>query len=273
MTSQPGQAWRSYYQSGPPNWLDPEHATIDFLAEWARGEWIARLLDAAGQRAWAGRRVLEAGCGTGIYSIALAWRGCAVDAFDYNAESLDIARYLVRKAERSGHSLPIGLYQGDLLNIPAAANSYDLVFNQAVLEYFADSEREAALREMARVTKPNGRVVAIVQHTDHPFQAIWQRQGWQGYTNQPAVIAYTPRRLARDLAAAGLGDVYLDGIRPWKAFFFHAAWFERRASTAHMAYLGHRLLERRVTLPRVIRRQLGVQLVGAGTKHSAASAS
>jgi SAM-dependent methyltransferase len=266
MTSEPGQAWGAYYQSGSLTWLDPEHTTVDFLLRWARGEWITRLLGAAGQLGGPRRHALEAGCGTGIYSIALALLGFSVDAFDYNAESLEIASYLIRKVERQGYYLAIRLYQGDLLNIPAAPNTYNLVFNQAVLEYFSDGERQAALREMARVTKPGGRVAAIVQHTGHPFQPIWRYQGWPGYINQPPVIAYTPQVLAGDFAAAGLSNIYLDGIRPWKAFFFQAAWYERRAWLAHLSYLTSQLLERGAALPRFMRRHLGVQLVGAGTK-------
>jgi ubiquinone/menaquinone biosynthesis C-methylase UbiE len=164
MSSQAGEAWRSYYQAGAVTWLHPEQLTVEWLLRWSKSEWITRMLRATGLRPGIHTRVLEAGCGTAVYGIALALMGYSVDAFDYNAEALEIARYLIGKIERSGYSLPIRVFQGDLLHIPSMPNKYDLVFNQAVLEYFVEGDRHTALTEMARVTKRGGNVVAIVQH-------------------------------------------------------------------------------------------------------------
>jgi SAM-dependent methyltransferase len=266
MSSQPGQAWRTYYQAGSLTWLNPEQLTSDWLIRWTRSEWITRMLRATGLRPGRHCRVLEAGCGTGVYGIALALMGYPVDAFDYNLEAVDIARYLVRKIERSGYSLPIRVYQGDLLHIPAAPNTYDLVFNQAVLEYFGDGDRQAAIREMARVTKRGGNVVAIVQHTGHPFRPLWTYLDWPGYTNQPPVAEYTPKILGTDLESAGFSSIFLDGIRPWKAFFFWPAWYTRRQWTEKLVYLIDRALERGVPLPNIARQYLGIQMLGMGTK-------
>ena len=86
-------------------------------------------------------RVLEAGCGTGMFGLSLAVLGCAVEAFDYK------------------RCAPLCLCTG----------------NQSET---AESERVQALREMARVARPGGWVVVIVQHTGHPFRNLWRWLGW-----------------------------------------------------------------------------------------------
>jgi predicted SAM-dependent methyltransferase len=50
-------------------------------------------------------------------------------------------------------------------------DSFDLTFNAGVLEHFTFEERQKALREMSRVTKPGGCVlVAIPNHFSKPYR-------------------------------------------------------------------------------------------------------
>lgn len=237
------------------------------MVRFTRSDWIQKMLRAAQLTSSAGIRILEAGCGTAMYALCLAILGFTVDAFDYNPGALEFARRLEVTARQIMPDLKIQLALGNLLDIQAEANSYDLVFNQAVLDYFCDdAERQRALAEMTRVTKPGGSVAVIVQHTGHPFRRAWERQGWHGYDNQPPTALQTPARLERELRAAGLENVRVDGLYPWKAFFFYPAWHRRWRATENAAYLLGEFLHRFAPMPRPLRAYLGLQFLAIGRK-------
>lgn len=104
----------------------------------------------------AGQRVLEVGPGTGYYSLDVAdWlspRG-QLDIFDLQQEMLD--HTLTQARERGIEN--ITPTQGDARELPYADASFDAAYLVAVLGEIP--EQEAALRELARVLKPGGRLV------------------------------------------------------------------------------------------------------------------
>ena len=225
------------------------------------------MLDHTGFHPDSNPSILEAGCGTAMYAIALSLLGFSVHAFDYNNEALDIGRYLMRKVRSNGHSISLRLYQDNLLSVRSPSDTYDLVFNQAVLEYFCDEdERKKALSEIVRVTRPGGWVAVIVQHTDHPFQRLWEKMGWPGYVNQPPVTTFTPARLSEELRQAELSNISVDGIYPWKAFFFWPPWYQRWKWTHDAIYVLGRMLSLAAPLPCILRRHLAIQILAVGRK-------
>jgi ubiquinone/menaquinone biosynthesis C-methylase UbiE len=107
-----------------------------------------------------GRAVLDAGCGAGRFSIAIAETGSPVVALDISGEQLRIAR---SKVEEAGMEPPVTSYLvGDVRALPFPDASFDTtVCYGAVLNYlFADAE--GALRELVRVTRPGGAVLVSV---------------------------------------------------------------------------------------------------------------
>lgn len=264
--SSAGEAWKPFYQAGNLTWYDPANFNVDYLLRLARSEWITRILRGTGLEPGPHLSVLEAGCGTGQFAIALALAGCRVKAFDYNEEALDIARRLADKAAAAGHKLSIEFYRDDLLKPRRSAGDYDLVFNQAVLEYFrAEGERKQAVDAMVRFARSGGWVAAVVQHTGHAFGPLWKRLGWQGYSNQPSVSLCTPRSFAHELRQCGLERVSVDGIYPWKAFFF-PPWYRRWKRLHDAVYLLGQALHRAAPLPCVLRARLGMQILAVGRK-------
>jgi ubiquinone/menaquinone biosynthesis C-methylase UbiE len=97
--------------------------------------------------------VLEVGPGTGYYSLDVA-RSCeTLHLFDLQQEMLD---HTVRRAEDAGVSNLVPR-QGDARSLPYADASFDAAYLVAVLGEIPG--QDAALRELARVLRPGGRLV------------------------------------------------------------------------------------------------------------------
>jgi len=103
-----------------------------------------------------GERVLEVGPATGYYSLDMAdWLSPAgqLDIFDLQQEMLD---HTVRRANERGLSNVVPA-RGDARHLPYPDGTFDAAYLTAVLGEISD--RDAALRELARVLKPGGRLV------------------------------------------------------------------------------------------------------------------
>jgi 2-polyprenyl-3-methyl-5-hydroxy-6-metoxy-1,4-benzoquinol methylase len=111
-----------------------------------------------------GQRVLDAGCGPGLYSEELLARGADLVAVDASAAMVELAR--TRLGARAQ------VVRADLNEpLPFANSEFDLIVCALVIHHIDD--REACLREFFRTLRPGGRVVLSTQHptTD------WLRKG------------------------------------------------------------------------------------------------
>jgi ubiquinone/menaquinone biosynthesis C-methylase UbiE len=103
-----------------------------------------------------GERVLEVGPGTGYYSLDVAeWvgPGGTLDVFDLQQEMLD---HTMRRAGERGVA-NITPTQGDARSLSYPDGTFDRAYLITVLGEIPD--QDAALRELARVLKPGGRLV------------------------------------------------------------------------------------------------------------------
>jgi SAM-dependent methyltransferase len=102
-----------------------------------------------------GRRVLDAGCGSGPLSAALQDRGAVVSGFDVSAGMVDLAR------QRLGEDADLQV--ADLgAPLPYADGEFDDVVASLVLHYLEDWS--GPLAELRRVLKPGGRLMVSVNH-------------------------------------------------------------------------------------------------------------
>jgi ubiquinone/menaquinone biosynthesis C-methylase UbiE len=99
--------------------------------------------------------VLEAGCGAGAMAVALAHRGLEVCAVDSVPAMVDLTR---RLAAAEGVENAVGASLGDVYHLEFSAGEFSLVVALGVLPWL-DSPG-SALREMARVLRPGGYVLA-----------------------------------------------------------------------------------------------------------------
>lgn len=112
-----------------------------------------------------GLRVLDAGCGSGLYATQLRAGGATVSGFDASADLIEIAR------QRLGSQVDLRVHD---LNAPLdwiPDGSFDRVVMALVLHHLPDPR--PALRELHRVLTPDG---VLVVSTVHPT-ADWLRLG------------------------------------------------------------------------------------------------
>jgi ubiquinone/menaquinone biosynthesis C-methylase UbiE len=104
----------------------------------------------------AGKRMLEAGCGTSNIAVELASDGALCYQFDISPTALDISRETFAKRGSRGF-----LVRGDLFSLPFEDKSLDIVWNVGVLEHLTPELQDRALSEMLRVCKVGGKVVTL----------------------------------------------------------------------------------------------------------------
>lgn len=166
-----------------PSSLPPWPAPFDAAAEldWGEPEYARRLLrehldqshDGASRRKTviarhvrrlkrllppAPARILDAGCGPGLYAVALAGLGHHVTGVDVSGPALRHARELVRDAHPPGtaHFVRADLRDVDLA--PAAFDAALLVY--FVLEAFPRTEQPKVLARIAAALEPGGVLIA-----------------------------------------------------------------------------------------------------------------
>lgn len=125
------------------------------------GELVARVFDLAELKP--GETVLEVGCGTGALVRALARRTGqknAIIATDINRYLLSEARHL---ADREGLARTIRFEEADGAELPYADDEFDVVISCTVLE---EGQADTMVSELARVTNPGGRLVAMTRAVD-----------------------------------------------------------------------------------------------------------
>jgi ubiquinone/menaquinone biosynthesis C-methylase UbiE len=129
-----------------------------------------RLLDGLALRG--DETVLDVGCGRGLLLIGAARRlttGKAVGVDIWLAEDLSGNRpeATLENARLEGVAERVEVKDGDARRLPFADGTFDVIVTKEVLHNIYDAaERDTAVREIARVLRPGGRLIlADVRHT------------------------------------------------------------------------------------------------------------
>jgi ubiquinone/menaquinone biosynthesis C-methylase UbiE len=106
-----------------------------------------------------GARILDAGCGTGLLTLALL----RSIRFPVNITALDLSATSIVEAKKAvsqspGRPRDVSFTQGNVLSLPFADNSFDLVVTSGALEYVPLKE---GLDELARVIAPEGQLLHL----------------------------------------------------------------------------------------------------------------
>jgi demethylmenaquinone methyltransferase/2-methoxy-6-polyprenyl-1,4-benzoquinol methylase len=173
--------------------------------------WRARAADLA--CVGPGSRVLDVATGTGDLAIALRARGAEVVGLDFSERMLELAR---EKAP------DVRFQAGNALALPFRDGEFDAVTVGFGARNFSDLSQ--GLAEMARVTRPGGRLVVLEITTPQRPPLSWFFRFWfdlavprlgrlagdsAAYTYLPSSVRRfpAPEPLAAEMAAVGMADV------------------------------------------------------------------
>jgi SAM-dependent methyltransferase len=146
---------------------------------------LEMIVQAAGERIKG--RILENGCGVGMYVEHLSPFGGQVTGLEYDFE---------RAVEAHVNSPHIVNAAGEFLPLPAS--TFDLILSHEVIEHVQDDR--AAIREMIRALKPGGRLALFCPNRGYPFEThgvYWR--GTYRFGNK-LFVNYLPRSLRDKLA-------------------------------------------------------------------------
>jgi SAM-dependent methyltransferase len=125
------KAWNSEYQSN----IWKGHYSLDLLGSICKG------------------RLLDAGCGSGKYSIPLQMRGFDVIGVDVSSDALKMA-----KKGSVCRELDIKFLEADICHLPFQDASFDVMWCYGVLQHLLSDEREFAISEFSRLLRSGGRL-------------------------------------------------------------------------------------------------------------------
>jgi len=120
-------------------------------------------------------RILDLGCGTGMFVDELSARARFLVGVDVSLEMLNVARGRARK---------VALVQADADALPFTDGSFDAVVSVTLLQNMPDPS--ATVREVARVLKPGGVAILTSLKRKH---SRWELEKWVKEAGMELVVS------------------------------------------------------------------------------------
>ena len=137
-----------------------------------------------------GEFILDAGCGTGVFTLDLLSR-------DTSVTGLDISLPMLKRAGQKARGFCFQRVLGDMLHLPFPEGSFDRVMSVTALEFIADAQ--TAFGELFRVTKRKGIIVVGTLNSLSPWAARRKRNAREKQSIFEKAIFRSPDEL-RSLA-------------------------------------------------------------------------
>jgi 2-polyprenyl-3-methyl-5-hydroxy-6-metoxy-1,4-benzoquinol methylase len=184
-----------------------------------------------------GERVLDVGCGSGVFAARLAERGARVVAIDSNQDAIAYAR---RAFGRPGLDYECGVLE-ELAFSPA---SFDRVVCLEVIEHIEIDRTRTLLGDLRRILRQGGRLTLTTPN----YRGLWPLVEWGADRFSDAALMGGVQHVTRFHRAALAGLLREEGfrvesIRTYCTFSPFAAALSTRFAAAVEA------VERRIDLP------------------------
>lgn len=122
-----------------------------------------------------GKKILDVGCGSGIFLLEFIKMGATVVGIDYSQRMLSMA-----EAELKQYKIPKNKYKlilANATNLPLKNRDFDLVLATGLTDYMTDRDDLKFLKEVARVLKPNGSLIVSFPVEKSPFSFMRRGMG------------------------------------------------------------------------------------------------
>ncbi|MCU1390642.1 MAG: Methyltransferase type 12 [Ilumatobacteraceae bacterium] len=178
---------------------------------------------------WAGKRVLEVGCGIGTDSINFARAGAHLTSVDLSTESINIAR---QRAEVMGVADQIEFVQANAEELTSAVSGeFDLAYSFGVVHHTPHPDR--AMEQIRALMAP-GSTLKVMVYNRHSWKVFWivVTQGYgrfwktdelvathsEAQTGCPVTFSYTRKTGREFLERAGfrVTEVSVDHVFPYR---------------------------------------------------------
>jgi ubiquinone/menaquinone biosynthesis C-methylase UbiE len=130
--------------------------------------------------------ILDAGCGTGIFTTDILSCGSQVIG-------LDISLPMLLHAGRKLKGYPFQMVLADILNLPFPKNSFDKVVSVTALEFVEDAK--GAVGELFRITKRGGCIVVATLNSLSPWASRRKAEAKENHTIFEQAIFRSPDEL------------------------------------------------------------------------------
>jgi ubiquinone/menaquinone biosynthesis C-methylase UbiE len=133
-----------------------------------------------------GEIILDAGCGTGIFTTDILSSGPQVIG-------LDISLPMLIQAKKKLKEYPFWIILADMLNLPFPGSSFDKVVSVTALEFVEDAK--GAIGELFRITKRGGCIVVATLNSLSPWASRRKAEAKERQTIFEKVIFRSPHEL------------------------------------------------------------------------------
>jgi ubiquinone/menaquinone biosynthesis C-methylase UbiE len=133
-----------------------------------------------------GERILDAGCGSGIFTRHLLAAGALVDG-------LEISLPMLRRAKEKLARYPLQSIRGDMRHLPFPDNRFDKFLSITAIEFI--EEARGAVLEAFRVTKPGGCIVVATLNRLSPWARRRTEAAQKGHPLFERVVFRTPSEI------------------------------------------------------------------------------
>ena len=133
-----------------------------------------------------GEIILDAGCGTGIFTTDILSSGSQVIG-------LDISLPMLIQAKKKFKEYPFWIILADMLNLPFPGSSFDKVVSVTALEFVEDAK--GAIGELFRITKRGGCIVVSTLNSLSPWASRRKAEAKERHTIFEKAIFRSPQEL------------------------------------------------------------------------------
>lgn len=133
-----------------------------------------------------GEIILDAGCGTGVFTLDILSSGAEVIG-------LDLSLPMLIRAKEKAQGYPFKTVAGDILRLPFREGFFDKAISVTALEFIEDGK--GAVRELFRITRKGGSVVVATLNSLSPWALRRKAEARKGHTLFKKAIFRSPAEL------------------------------------------------------------------------------
>jgi len=134
----------------------------------------------------AGETILDAGCGTGVFTLDLLSAGAKL-------VGLELSLPMLRRAGRKLREHSFQMVLGDITRLPFLPSAFDKTISLTALEFIEDAR--GAISELFRVTRPGGRIVVATLNSLSPWASRREAAGKRGHPLFSRTIFRSPDQI------------------------------------------------------------------------------